>query len=859
MLKVIDFKVDFQKNPLVASFEPLFAWRAEGAGEPLYSEVAVASAADKLDAPDVWKSGRLAGRAASVPYGGEPLKSGTAYCARVTLVSAGGESRADGVFETGLRPGDFYGKWIGLPVNFQGGALYFRRNVNVPQGKTVKRARAYVCGLGCHELYVNGDKAGDAVLAPSVTDYGKRVEYCVYDITGRLKPGENALGVIVGHGWLGERKLLAQINITFSDGSQACEVTLNGVWWVTGSPVKDNSIYGGEVYDARREDDFGAGWCSPDYRTAWDTGWMMSVLVGPPIGFLTPMLIEPIRVTAEYKPVSKTARGGLIVFDIGRNIAGWAKIRVRGARGAKVSLTFAERLGADGFPDRSNLRTAQSRDLYILRGGGGDEVWQPRFTYHGFQYVQVKTEGGAELLELTACHVHTDVMPCGSFSCSDADLNKLHEIAVRTERNNLHGIMTDCPQRDERFGWLNDLSARLFQTVYNFNMGRFFDKFVTDISDTQDETGAIADTAPYYVCCRPADPVCVSYLIIPLESYKRYGDARPILREYQNLRAWTDYLLTRAENYIMTYTYYNDWVAPACYTDAVTDGLFVSSVYLYWHLKLTSEIAVIAGNAADAEKYAKHAEGCRSAVNNKYYDAGKKNYSYGTQSENSMALWLGIAPDRDRAAIAKNVADDIIKRGGHSSCGNQGYRHMFYAMTEAGYIDELVKMMKNPEYPGWGYMLANGATSVWERWEKEMQVVMHSFNHPMFGSYDAWFYKYLGGIGLAADSAGADKIEIKPYIPAGIGRVDCHVDTVRGRIVCNWEKPAADASDKSAGKESAGTVTYKITVPPLTTAQISLQGTVVSAARISGPAAYSGGRAVFRAGAGDYVIVMKAK
>ena len=472
-------------------------------------------------------------------------------------------------------------------------------------------------------------------------------------------------------------------------------------------------------------------------------------------------------------------------------------------------MKFGERLDDNGFVNQLNLRSARCSDKYILRGDGIEE-FAPRFTYHGFQYVEFVIEGNAELLEVVGEHVHSSCEVVGSFKCSDETLNKLHEIAVLTERSNEHSILTDCPQRDERFGWLNDLGSRVFQTVYNIDMSRFFPKFARDITHSQTAKGEIADTVPFYTGGIPADPVCVIYLLMADYAYRYYGDKSVCESEYEHLKAWVEYLKSRSKGYITDYYYYGDWVLP--YPETVQpDNIFVSTAYLFWHLKEMKKIAEIVGNKADIALYKKDIELCRKAINDKYFDAETKNYSRGTQTENALAVSLGICAEKHTAEVAENVYKDVVARNYHCTSGNVGYRHVFYVLAEYGHADAVVKILKNPEYPGWGYMIASGATSVWERWESKMTNEMHSFNHPMYGSYDAFLYKFLGGIDVSEDAFGADKLTVAPVFVDGIDFVETSYKTVRGMLEVKWQR-------------SESGVELDITVPPTSTVDLLCGG-----------------------------------
>ena len=316
---------------------------------------------------------------------------------------------------------------------------------------------------------------------------------------------------------------------------------------------------------------------------------------------------------------------------------------------------------------------------------------------------------------------------------------------------------------------------------------------------------------PYYTGGIPADPVCVIYPLLADYAYRYYGDRATVAAEYPFIRKWVEYLLSRSEGYIMDYSYYGDWVNP--YIDVQADKLYVSSLYLLWHLKEMRRLARIVGNAADEERYNVHASQCAAALHAKYFNDKTFNYCGGTQTENALALSLGVVPEAFRARVAENIYRDAVGRGHHCTSGNIGYRHVFYVLAEYGYADEVIRILKNPEYPGWGYMIANGATSVWERWEAEMQNEMHSFNHPMFGSYDAFLYRYLGGIEIAEDAFGCDKIRIAPVFTELVDHVSSSMKTVRGEIVSEW-------------KRENGRIRVRVEIPPLTSAEIRLGGKV---------------------------------
>lgn len=818
MMRLVNFKTEYQSCPLaVETKTPRFSWQyADGfTGTQVSYRIFVASKPSLLQEgkADLWDSGTVrSSSCVGIAYAGAPLRSHSRYYVLCTARDAEGKEYGSEIssFETALfDAADWKGGWVSVPNNFNGGTLLFRKLIRTDESKKIVRARAYVCGLGYHEFFVNGKKIGQSVLNPGISEYSERVLYCVYPMD-ELRGGDNVVGVEVGYGWFGGRKLLVQIYIEYEDGTVLEDHSGPGNgWWVGGSPTVENSIYGGEVYDARLEDVYPRNWNTLGFCPTWANGWMYTISTPAPRGKLEAQQIEPIEVCARYPERSRTDKGGGVwLIDVGQNMAGWLRIRVQGERGASVTLKFGEQLTQEGYVNRINLRSARCTDTYILRGEGVEE-YAPRFTYHGFRYVQAEISGKAELLSCVGEHVHTATRVVGDFSCSDEQLCRLHRIALVTELNNEHSVLTDCPQRDERFGWLNDLGSRIYQTVYNIDLARFIPKFIRDITHTQQPDGGIADTAPYYTGGVPADPVCVIYPLLANYAFRYYGDRRTAEEEYLGIRRWVEFLLSRSHGYIMDYSYYADWVPP--FADVKTDELYVSTLYLLWHLREMCRLAQITGHAEDEKRYVEHLQKCANAVHKKYFDREKCVYCGGTQSENALALSLGVVPQEFRARVAENIFRDAVARNHHCTGGNIGYRHIFYVLAEYGYTDEVLRILKNPEYPGWGYMLEKDATTVWERWEAEMQNEMHSFDHPMFGSYDAFFYRFLGGISVDEDAFACDKIGIEPVFTKLLDRVDCAMDTVRGKIVSRW-------------KRGQGGIEIHVEVPPQTSARFRAGG-----------------------------------
>lgn len=789
MIRIESINVNSRIAPLDVYGHPRFGWTLSSDSVPQETyRILVSENPSNLDNDigDVFDTKEVGSdRSFAIIYRGDSLKSRTEYFVKVIVKGQDGtiDSHVSS-FETALSKDDWKGTWVGAPVTWNGGALGVRRKFPAFEKKIVK-ARAYVAGIGYHEFYVNGKKIGDEVLSPGVTDYDKVTLYKTYDITSSLDGDGDVVGFLLGYGWYGNRKVLAQFYVTFEDGEEwEAHTFCNYDWWLCRTPITMNGVYSGETYDARLEEQHPGGFSSKKLDGQYNHDWFGCIHSQKVDCELIPEEMPGIKVHGSFP-------GSLIndfgpsnfVYDIKQNIAGWCRIKVKGEKGTVVRFRHAETLKDDGHIDQTNLRTADQEDAYILKGEGAEE-YAPRFTYHGFRYVEFFIDGKAEVISVIGEHVHSANRLVGRFSCSDPKLNRLHEMAVVTESNNQMSILTDCPQRDERFGWLNDLSTRVFQTVYNFDVQEMFRKIDRDISLVQDANGAITDTVPYYTGGRPADTTSLSYLLIALLNYRYYGDRETLRENYRGHKNWVEYLLRHSKNYIMDYYYYADWVCCESFSDAKSDGICISSVFLYWHLLTLAEEARILQKKVEETRFFQLAQLSKNALQKKYMKADR--FHEGTQAEDAMALSLDLVPEKQRPLVYAHLRESIINHGYHITCGNQGYRHVMYLLAENGDLDILIKVLENPEYPGWGYMLENDATTVWERWEKENLSVMNSFDHPMFGSYDAVFYRYI--LGIRINDISMSDIEIKPVIPASLEHAEGSFETVRGLIKSSWRK-----------------------------------------------------------------------
>ncbi len=677
-------------------------------------------------------------------------------------------------------------QWLGYAGGLSGRALYFRQEFSVPS--SVRKSTLRIAGLGYFEPHLNGSKLGDAVLDPAPSDVSKRVFYRTFDVTQNLMIGGNAVGVIVGHGWYGMPKLILQLDIELKNGEKQT-VSTNSFpehrnWRVSAGPILADSIYDGEIYDARREL---TGWDTPGFN---DTDWRQAMTIEPPGGMLEEQPCEPIRVIETIVPEKKGS-----VYDVGKNITGWARIFVQGDAGKTITLRFAENIDDNGNLHPGTNRNADVHDIYICKGDGIEE-WEPRFTYHGFRYISA--EGLSEKDRLEVRIVRTDAAVTGSFSCSNDLLNRITAAIRLTEAGNLHGIPTDCPQRDERFGWLNDMTARAEATMYNFDMSRFYPKWMNDIADTQDpHTGAIADTAPFRWGSRPADPVASCYLLIPWLLYLFYNDTDTMARHYTGMKAWVDYLTSRAKHHIVEYSYYGDWAPPVgeASADSIGDGAvsagtpgaLISTANYAWTCRLLSKMSRILGHG-DTDRYADLEQKIIAAYNDRFWDASAGGYGSNNQACNAISLALNLVPESRIKKTVSSLLADIEAYDFHLTTGNQCTKFMLDALSDHGHIDTAFKIVNQTTYPSWGYMLENGATTIWERWEFVKEGGMHSHNHPMLGSIGAWFYSRLAGIRPDENNPGT--LNVDPQLPTGLNHLKAGFRTPTQRISVEAQREA---------------------------------------------------------------------
>lgn len=892
-----DLRCEMLRDPGgMGSIHPRLSWvlareQGPGARQTAY-RILVASSPQRLESGegDLWDSGVVASDSSVlVMYRGRPLTSRQRCYWKVKVTTCQGElpwSRP-ACWSMGLL-GDapWQAEWVGLDRSFAWeapeaphtrlAARYFRREFfsELP----VRRATVYVSGLGLYELYMNADRIGDSELAPAPTDYEKCVYYNTYDVTSFVREGRNALGAVVGNGrffsmrrrpgyyapgehWLyhnrhyGFPKLLLQLEIEYEDGSTRLVCT-DPSWKVTADgPIRSNSEFDGETYDATREM---PGWNEPSYD---DSAWLDVDATDAPGGRLEAQPLPPIRVMDTLRPIAVTEpQPGVYILDMGQNMVGRLRMRVCGGRGDTVTLRFAERLRPDGGLYMDNIREAEVTDRYVLRGGG-EETWAPSFTYHGFRYAEVRGYPGKFLPEHFVGHVlHDDMEVTGEFRCSDSTINQIYRNAYWGIRGNYRGMPTDCPQRDERMGWLGDRSAGAQGECYLFGVRHLYAKWLDDIQRTQRPDGSLSDIAPNYWDSYTDNMTWpASYLIVARMLYRQYGDLEPIARHYASMKRWLDYMAARhMRDGIVTRDQFGDWCMPpdrpedvdAPSPSRITDGLLLGTAYYHYLSQLMAEFAALLGKPADSADFATRAGRVRKAFNERFYNSAEGYYGNNTVTTNLVALGCGLVPpEAERRVFAHAAHKTEHEFGGHVGVGLIGMQWIMRTFSEYGRPDLALRMATARDYPGWGYMIEQGATTVWELWNSNLgNPAMNSHNHVMLlGDLIPWLYQYLAGIRNDPASCGFRRIVLKPYPLEPLTWVRASYRSPYGPVTSHWRRD---------GKS----LDWEISVPNNTTATVWVPASCAASVRSddhTGGLSFGrmeGGYAVFEALPGDYRI-----
>ena len=870
---VTGMRVEYSTNPLgIDAARPRLSWRITS------SERNTMQAAYQIQVArnntGIWDSGRVASDSSVyVVYGGPPLASRTRYTWRVRVWDAKGRASpwsASASWETGLlQPSDWTASWIGTtpsPTDSLGGpAALLRRGFRLTNA--VASARLYATSLGLYEPYLNGRRVGDWLFTPGWTSYNRRLQYQTYDVTSLLRAGDNAMGVVLGDGWYrgnlgfnGQRNvygkrlgLLLQLEIRYRDGHIERAVS-DSQWKTSTGPILASDIYGGETYDARQER---SGWASPGYD---DRSWARVVRLDPPVSRLLSPESPPVRRIAELKPVAiKRAPSGETIFDLGQNFTGWARLKTRGPAGAVVTLRFAEVLDRDGNLYTANLRRASQTDRYTLKGGA-DETYEPHFTFHGFRYVGVTgLPAPADSGTITGIVVSSDLAQTGTFETSDSLLNQLQHNIVWGQRSNFLDVPTDCPQRDERLGWTGDAQVFAPTAAYNLDVSGFFAKWLGDVAADQDASGALPWVIPDVLHADSASGSGTAgwsdaAVIVPWTAYVAYGDRALLARQYPSMRAWVDFEHRRAGSGLIWRPgwQFGDWLAlhsdDPSYPGATTNTDFIATAYFAHSADIVGRAARALGNASEATRYETLFRDVKAAFNREFVSASGR-VGENTQTAYALAIAFDLLPDSLVPAAADRLAAAVRARGMHLTTGFLGTPQLLPVLSATGHLDVAYGLLLQQSYPSWLYPITRGATTMWERWDgirpdsSFEDAGMNSFNHYAFGAVGDWMYRTIGGIEL--DSPGAKKVRIAPHPGGGLTHARASLETPYGTLASSWR-----LDDQR--------FVLDVTVPPNTSADVTLWGTTVQHVRESGlapsGAAQRGADVVVTVGSGNYTF-----
>ena len=845
-VNVINLKCENRINPHgIDVVKPQFSWTSEsdqrGVSQSAY-QIFVSSSRKNLDenVADIWDSQKISSdKSIHISCEGKPLQSNHEYFWKVKIWDQNGDTHvSEAAFWTSglLNEADWKAKWIGLDKAEGDDKPNATRKVLSARmlrhefglDKKVKSATAFISGLGLFELYLNGAKIGDQVLAPGLTEYNKRAFYMTFDVTRNLQAGINAIGVILGNGRFfamraggtektrnyGFPKVICQLNVVYEDGTTSTIVS-DESWKLTANgPIRKNSEYDGEYYDARMEM---KGWNKSGFD---DAGWENAQLVEKPGEKLVAQPNEPIKIMEEIAPVTvKEIKPGIFIFDMGQNMVGWAELLVKGKKGDKVTLRFAESLKEDGTLFLDNIRTAEVTDTYILKGEG-DEKWEPRFTYHGFRYVEmIGYPGVPTLTAFKGKVVHDALEVTGSFACSNPLINSVYKNAYWGIRGNYRSIPTDCPQRDERQGWLGDRSAECTGESYIFDISNLYNKWVTDIRDAQMESGSLPDVAPSYWPFYTDNTTWPGTFLYASDMlYTQYGDLRTIESNYPSMQKWIAYMSQFLDNGIMPRDMYGDWCVPpenVKHTNTsdpfrITRADYIGTAYFYDELKLMEKFARLLGKETEAEGYAKTAGVMKAAFNEKFLDKNLVRYTNNTCTANILALAFDLVPAEYKGRIVDNLLQKILsENGGHLTNGLIGGQWLMRVLNDSGHADVAYSLASQRTYPSWGYMIDRGATTIWELWNGEYgDPGMNSGNHVMLlGDLIIWYYENLAGIKADPSTPAFKHILMKPGVSGDLTSVDASCNSIYGKIKSGW-------------KSEKGKFRWDITIPANTSATV---------------------------------------
>ncbi len=831
---------------------------------------------------DLWDSGKVtSSETLQIEYAGKPLASDARVFWKIKLWDAAGTESAwstPATFSTAIMQApDWKAKWIAFPNDDANRtsqpAPCFRRDFTL--AKPITRATLHICGLGQYELTLNGKKVGDSVLTPAWTAYASTCAYDTYDVTAQIKPGANAVGIMLGNGMynvlrvqgrytkfagsLGVPKAIAQLDVEYADGTRATVAT-DAAWKTARGPVIFNHTYGGEDYDARKEL---PGWASPNFT---DTSWLPAAETTAPgdgAAQLTAAINPPIKIMHAY-PISKITQPtpGTWIIDFGQNLSGWPHLKVKGPAGATIRLTPAEQLTRTGAISQGPSGSPMWFS-YTLKGDGTED-WRPRFSYYGYRYLQITgalppgIDADAatpipQISEITSEFIHADIPAVGTFQSSNDTLNRIHTLINMAILSNTQSVLTDCPHR-EKLGWLEQSHLVADGIAMNYDVSSLYAKICRDMRDSQTAAGLIPDIAPEYTVFsggfRDSPEWGSAAVIDPWFLYQTYGDVRVLSEQYTTMKKYAAYLESKSKDDIVAHGL-GDWydIGPAKPGNAQLTSLGLTSTALYFRdLEILRDTARLLKNTDDEKHYADQAVRVRAAFNKKFFDPATGAYEKSSQTALAMPLALGLVDPAQRAALTTKLADSIQANKYHVTAGDVGFSYVVRALTDSSRGDVMLDMMLQSDGPGYVDQLKKGATTLTEAWDAQAS---SSQNHLMLGHAEAWLYRGLAGIqnDPAQDAVAFKHILIHPQVAGDVASASAEYQSPRGLIASAWKR---DNKSLSLTITIPANTTATLDIPSINAAAITESGKPASSAAGLKFDASSAGTIRFTAGSGTY-------
>ncbi len=875
--KVVKLVTEYHENPIGIDVEkPRFSWQIlsdEVNVQQTAYEIRVANTPKELSKKGslLWSTGKVeSDQSVNIEYTGVALKSMQRAYWEVRIWDNNGKVTdwsEPAFWETGiLDNSEWKASWITMDEAVSKESLpsqYYRNEFSC--SKKVESARVYVTSLGIYQLFLNGKKVGDQLFTPGFTSYKKRIQYQTYDVTAMLQK-ENAIGAMVGDGWyrgyLGwdggkayygdQLALLAQLQINYTDGTSETILTDKN-WKVSYGAILKSDIYNGEKYDARKEM---TGWA----RAGFDEGsWEQVNILNHTKDILVASNGLPVRAIEEITPIEiLTTPKGELVLDLGQNMVGYVRMKVEGKKGDEVKLQFAEVLDKDGNFYTTNLRAAEATNIYTLKGGG-EEIYEPYFTFHGFRFVKLEGYPG-ELTKdkITGVVIHSDMKPTGNFSCSDSLINQLQSNIQWGQRDNFLDIPTDCPQRDERVGWTGDTQVFSMTAAFNFGVASFYKKWLEDLALDQLPDGEVPNIIPdmwnnkFGGCAGWADAA----IIVPWTVYRAYGDTRILEQQYTSMKKWINYMKEHAgDDYVWNERrhQWGDWLSfksdsPA-YPGAYTETDLVATAYFCYSTSLMVKIAGILGKTEDAKQFDALVNKVKEAFQKEFVTSTGRLVSH-TQTAYAMALSFDLMPKDLRESAARHFAGQI-KKHGHLTTGFLGTPLLCTTLSAIERDDLAFMLLNRKEFPGWLYPVTMGATTIWERWDTQKPdgtIIegMNSFNHYSYGAIGEWLYTHVAGLNIDVENPGYKHILFYPHPGGGLTNAKVDFESMYGSVKSAWEIK----DDKFI---------YEVTIPANSTGTVTLpkakgKSVMLNSESMNLETSGSGDNLIISLGSGNYVF-----